>query len=415
MSRTSPWTTAWLAAPLAAAALFAAAPAGAQTPVRVVVSEYSAKTGPYFEEVAKAFEAQHPDIDIQIEVVSWDTLQQKLTTDIAGGNAPDLSIIGTRWLLDFVADGVAEPLDDYMTPEFRELFIPSFFAPSVLDGKTYGLPIAASARALYYNKSLFEQAGLDPNKPPATWDELYEDAVKISGLGDDVHGFGLQGKEIETDAYWYYALWSFGGDLLVDGKSGVGSPQAIEAANFYKRLIDEGLTQPGVTANNREDVQNLFKAGRVGMMITAPFLRTQIAEEAPDLQYGIAPIPSKAAQATYGVTDSIVMFSTSDVKDEAWQFMEFVFTPENRIAFTKNEGFLPITTAESEDPYFADDPQLAAFTALLPSAKFAPTIPHWEEMADATSRALQQIYTGDAMPETALPAAAAEIDELMAQ
>src|SRR5690606_18566105 len=101
-------------------------------------------------------------------------------------------------------------------------------------------------------------------------------------------------------------MWSFGGDILTeDGTSSLGSEAALEAANLYKMLIDEGLTQPGVTAYNREDVQNLFKQGRVGMMITAPFLRTQIAEEAPDLDYGVVPVPAGVTSATYGVTDSI--------------------------------------------------------------------------------------------------------------
>jgi multiple sugar transport system substrate-binding protein len=63
--------------------------------------------------------------------VPWDTLLQRLTTDVAGGNAPDLSIIGTRWLLDFAAQGIAEPVDGYLTPEFKDTFIDTFMSPSV--------------------------------------------------------------------------------------------------------------------------------------------------------------------------------------------------------------------------------------------------------------------------------------------
>ena len=138
-------------------ALTLAAQAGT---VRVTVAEYSKGTGPYFEEAAKAFEAANPDTKIQIEVVPWDNLQQKLTTDISAGANADLSIIGTRWLLDFVSQGIVEPLDGYVTPEFKGRFIETFLTPSVMDGKTYGLPIAASARAMYYNKDLFAKAGI---------------------------------------------------------------------------------------------------------------------------------------------------------------------------------------------------------------------------------------------------------------
>ena len=112
--------------------------------------------------------------------------------------------------------------------------------------------------------------------PPTTWDELVDAAKKIKAQGGDVAGFGLQGKEIETDVYFYYAMWSYGGEIIEGGKSGLRSEAALKAASLYKGLIDQGLTEPGVTAYNREDVQNLFKKGRVGMMISAPFLASQI-------------------------------------------------------------------------------------------------------------------------------------------
>ncbi|MDB5555696.1 MAG: hypothetical protein JWL86_5680, partial [Rhizobium sp.] len=95
------------------------APAFAETQVNFTVAEYSSKTGPYYQEVAAAFEKENPDIKINIQVVPWDTLLQRLTTDIAGGQAPDISIIGTRWLVDFASQGIAEPVDSYMTPEFK--------------------------------------------------------------------------------------------------------------------------------------------------------------------------------------------------------------------------------------------------------------------------------------------------------
>ena len=89
-----------------------------------------------------------------------------------------------------------------MTPEFKGRFIETFMSPSTIDGKLYGLPVAASARAMYYNKDLLAKAGV--REPPATWDALIEAAEKVKALGGDVYRFALQGKEIETDAYWYY-------------------------------------------------------------------------------------------------------------------------------------------------------------------------------------------------------------------
>jgi multiple sugar transport system substrate-binding protein len=383
--------------------------ASAETVVDFTVAEYSSKTGPYFQEVADAFQAENPDIKINIEVVPWDTLLQRLTTDVAGGSAPDISIIGTRWLLDFASQGVAEPIDSYLTPEFKGTFIDTFMAPGVIDGQTMGLPVAASARAMMVNMDLYEKAGATP---PKTWDELYEASKKIAAL-PETFAFGLQGKEIETDAYFYYALWTHGGDILkADGTSGLDSPEALEAATLYKKMLDEGLTQPSPTNYTREDVFNLFKQGKVGTIFTFPMLIPQIKAEAPDLKYQILPFPEGKAKATYGVTDTLMIFADSDAKEASWKFIEFAYKDEWREKFDTGEGFLPVTKNVAALPYFTEDPDVAGFAAGLPYAKFAPTIANWEEIADVTVRTMQQIYLGDVTPEDGLKAAAAEINKI---
>lgn len=384
-------------------------PALAQTTVDFTVAEYSAKTGPYFQEVATAFEAANPDIKINVEVVPWDTLLQRLTTDIAGGSSPDISIIGTRWLLDFAAQGIAEPVDAYLTPEFKSTFIDTFMAPSVMDGKIMGLPVAASARAMMVNLDLYEKAGATP---PKTWDEFYAASQKIATL-PDTFAFGLQGKEIETDAYFYYSLWTHGGEILnADGTSGLDSPAALEAATLYKKMIDEGLTQPSPTNYNREEVFNLFKQGKVGTIFTFPMLIPQLKEEAPDLKYQILPFPEGSAKATYGVTDTLMLFADSDVKDAAWKFIEFAYQDEWRSKFDHAEGFLPVTKGVAAEEYYTTDPDVAGFAAGLPYAKFAPTIANWEEIADVTVRTMQQIYLGEVAPGVALKDAAAAINKI---
>lgn len=395
-----------------AAALVSMSTASDAATIRVVLGYYSAATQGLFEEMAKDFMAKNPGDEVKIEVIQWDNLQQRLTTDIAGGTAPDISMIGTRWLLDYVKNDIAEPMDGYITPEFKAGFIDAFLAPSTLDGKLYGLPIAASARAMYYNKDLLAKAGV--NEPPANWDGVVDTAKKIKALGGDSYGFALQGKEIETDAYWYYSLWTHGGEIIKDGKSGVASPEAIAALTLYKSMIDEGLTEPDPTGLNRQDIERLFKQGRVGMILTGPWLRGQIKEEAPTLNYGIAAIPEGTAKATYGVTDTLMVFKSSPNKELAMKFLtDTVFTPEWRIKFSKAEGFLPVMKEEAKA--FADDPQLKAFTDMLAYAHFAPAVANWEQMVDAIIAALQKTYTGQAQPEAALKEAAATIDGLLQQ
>jgi multiple sugar transport system substrate-binding protein len=397
------------ASALAISMAWASNAAYAETQVNFTVAEYSSKTGPFFQEVADAFHKENPDITINIQVVPWDTLLQRLTTDIAGGQAPDISIIGTRWLVDFASQGIAEPVDSYMTPEFKATFIDTFMSPGVINGKTMGLPVAASARAMLVNTELFDKAGATP---PTNWNEFYDAAKKLKAL-PGTFAFGLQGKEIETDAYFYYSLWTHGGDILkADGTSGLDTPEALEAVTLYKKMIDEGLTQPSPTNYTREDVFNLFKQGKLGMIFTFPMLIPQIQAEAPNLKYKVLPFPEGKAKATYGVTDTLMLFSSSQVKAEAWKFIEFAYKDEWRTKFDHGEGFLPVTKNVAAEEYYKTDPNIAGFAAGLPYAKFAPTIANWEEIADTTVRTLQQIYLGQAKPDEALKTAAAEINKI---
>ena len=391
---------------LASTTLFATTAQAEQ--VRVSVAYYSEATKPYFEEMAKQFMAANPGSEIKIEVSNWDGLLQKLQTDVAGNANADIAIIGTRWILDFVRDDVIEPLDARMDAAFKDRFIGTFLTPSVVNDKTYGLPIAASARALYYNKDLLAKAGFPEG--PKTWDDVIAASKKIKEGGN--FGFGLQGKEIETDVYFFYSLWTHGGDILKEGKAAFASPEGVKALTLYKDMIDQGLTQEGVTGYSREDVQNLFKQGRLGMAISAPFLSKQLKAEAPNIKYGVTAVPTAGTAATYSATDSLIMFKNSKSKETAWKFMDYLFTKEPRVAFTSKEGFLPTTKAEAEAPEFAD-PETKVFVDLLPSAHFTPTVTGWEDTAKALTNALQSVYTGKAKPEDALKQAADEANKVL--
>lgn len=380
--------------------------------LHMIVAHYSDKTLGVFQRAAERFEKSHPDVHINVEDVSWDNLQQRLATDIAGGTAPDISIVATRWLLDYSQNDIAEPLDSYMTPEFRNEFYTNLLSPGIVDGKTYLLPILASTRALYYNKDLFAKAGLAG--PPKTWDDLRADAKKIVAQGQ--YGFGIQGKEIETDTYFYYPFWAYGGEILVNGKSGLNSEAGVTAATLYKSFIDDKLSQPNPTGSNRQDIETLFKQGRVGAIISGPWLRGQLASEAPDVKYGLAAVPVGTKQATWAGSDSIMLFKSSPNKKIAWQFIQdSLFSLQTRLDFDLAEGFLPVLKAEMKDPRLADDASLKAFADMLPYAKFAPLMPQWEQVVATTTSALQRVYLGQQQPKAALDDAAAKIDQLIAQ
>lgn len=392
--------------------VFAFGLAGARAAdLRFTAGEYSGFTRPFLERVARDYEAAHPGTHIQIEVIPWDSYLQKLTTDISSGDQPDLSIIPAMWLSDFAAEGLLEPLDTLATAEFKAKLIPAFLVPPTVEGRLLGLPAAASARAMVVNTDLLQKAGV---AAPKTWDELATAAKRIAAL-PDTYGFGLPGKEVEVDTYFYYALWSFGGEIIQDGKSGLSSPAAIRAATAYASLIADKATEPSPTAQSREDVFKLFKEGRIGIVFTYPMLIPQLKAEAPDLRYAVLPIPVVDKPVTYGVTDVLTLSSSSKNKETAWDFVKFMYQSKYRAEFDRAEGLLPVTVAEASDSFYKDNPDIAAFAAGLAYARFAPTVKGWSEISDITVRALQTMYLGEQTPAQAMTDAARRIDDVLAR
>src|SRR5438552_801799 len=123
--------------------------ASAKQTVKFLAAEYSSATTPYWKEVEEAFEKENPDIDLQVEVFYWKGLHDKITTLIGAKQQPDIAIIGTSWLPEYVKEGVAQAIDDRLTTEFKGRFVESLLQGAVMNGKTYGLPIATSVRALF--------------------------------------------------------------------------------------------------------------------------------------------------------------------------------------------------------------------------------------------------------------------------
>lgn len=379
--------------------------------LRFTAGEYSGFTRPFLERVARDYEAVHPGTRIQIEVIPWDSYLQKLTTDISSGDQPDLSIVPTMWISDLAADGLLEPLDGLATAEFKAKFIPAFLVPATIKGQLLGFPAAASARAMVVNTDLLQKAGAPT---PKTWNDLATAAKAVAAL-PNTYGFGLPGKEVEVDTYYYYALWGFGGEIIKDGKSGLSSPEAIRAATFYMSLINDKATEPAPIAQSREDIFRLFKEGRIGIIFTYPMLVPQLKTEAPNLKYAVMPFPVETRPVTLGVTDVLAMSSSSKNKQAAWDFLQFLYSDKYRAEFDRAEGLLPVTASEAASSYYKDNPDIAAFAAGLAYARFFPTIKGWPEISDITVRALQTMYLGQKTPTEAMTDAARQIDDVLAR
>jgi len=381
--------------------------------VRFLSMDYDPASSEVQRRVVDEFNPANPDAQVEIEIVHWNDGHQKIQTLLSGRQAPDLAIVGTRWMSEYAQAGLLEDLGGMIEHGLNSGdFIPGVLDTGKVDGTQVGIPVAASVRGLYYNAEMLQKAGV---APPKTWDDLLEAARKIKAANPGVSPIGIQGKEVETDLFYYYFLWGAGGEILgPDGRCALTSPQAREALEFELSLIREGLSQPEPTGYNRENLQDLFKARKIAMVITGPWFAGMLKKDVPDLEFGITEVPGKGGEVVPAVTDTIVMFRSSKNKEAAWKFLESWFRDANRLEWAKASGMLPEKRTVSEMEEMRQDPHRVFFMNALPRGQYVPTHPKWEQMANAVSESIQSAMLGESTPEAALKRACTEVDRIAA-
>ena len=364
---------------------------GENVSLELLVPLYGDKTKPYWEQLVKDFEAANSNIDVKLETQSWDDIYTVLDTKIQNNKAPDILELDAAGPA-YGSQDMLYKAEEIVSPETYADIEPSFIDSAKIDGVAYGVPSVASTRALFYNKTLFQQAGI--SAPPKTWDELLDAAKKISALGNGVYGYGMPLGSEEAQAET--SIWAYGAGASweKDGKMTIDTPEAKEALTFMKKMIDEGATQPNPGATDRTPLLDVFIQGKIGMIEGLPPIVGQINEKNPDLDWEIAPSPTKDGQpVTLGVADYFVGFNKDEDKQDAIaKFLDFFYQQDNYVKFNDNEGFIPATKSGAEAA--AAKPELKTFLDALPDAKFYPaTNPAWGQTSGAFKSDVGQIET----------------------
>jgi multiple sugar transport system substrate-binding protein len=359
---------------------------GGDTTLTLLVPSYSDNTKSLWEDVIAGFEKKNPSYKVELEVQSWDNLNDVVTTQIQAGKAPDIMNGGP--FAGFAADELLYPIKDVTSPDTLADFQESFVEASSVGDVQYGAPLIASARALFVNNALLSQAGV--SKAPATWDELLDAAVKVSALGNGIAGYGMPLGSEEAQAET--AAWFFGGGGTFGDASKIeidGVPENLEAATFMQKMITSGATQADAGSTDRSPLMDIFVQGKIGMQIGLPPTVGQIAEGNPELDYSVVPIPTKDGKpVTLGVADHLMAFDNGDddKKKAITAFFDYFYTADVYTKWVKAEGFLPTTVSGSEA--LSGEESLKPFLDLLPNAEFYPsTNPKW----DATNAALKSL------------------------
>ena len=312
------------------------------------------------------FEKRHPSIHVQVLAMGAGGMNpQKLMTAIVGKVPPDVVHQDRFTIGDWAARDAFMPLDDLIKRDLdrpdgvrREEFYKACWAEACYRGKVYAIPFNTDDRALYYNKTLFREAGLDPNKPPQTWDELLDCAKKLTTYRKD-GGFERIGFIPNFGNSWLYLYsWQNGGEFMTpDGsKCTMNNRQSVESLEYMVSVYD---TLRGVDAINsfssgfKANELDPFLTGLVAMKIDGNWFLDGIARFAPDTDFGVAPAPVPRERLegkgrfagqpkfiTWSGGFSLAIPKGAKHVEEAWDFTKWMCSEEaSRISCTAQQKY----------------------------------------------------------------------------
>ena len=358
-----------------------------------------------------AFNASHPDIELECVPVDWELSHDKLTTAIAGGNPPEMSVIGTYWLLEFMDMGAVDEISKYVSPTTVNNIIPAIMEGKI-GGKIMGLPVAAGARIMAYNSDITKVE-------PRTMEELRQEAIRVNNPPGR-YGFIMPGKKSLELTDFIYFLYAADGDVFqmnpdgTYGKCIVNSPAGVKALEFMVQLASKDkVVQEGYLSQIRQDSHPTFIAGKAGYVFIGAWVDSlyKTAGSTFDLRYGQIPPFRGSKGKTLVVTDSIVMFKGAKNKTEAGKVLDEFYKDEWKARYDQMIGFPPVTISAGKLPQF-QTPLYKTLVAASMRSKGWPLMSQWSECADIIWDAVVEAFQQSKTPKAALDDAAAKINTL---
>jgi len=332
----------------------------------------------------------------------------KLMASVAAGNPPEIAMLDNFQIASWAAQDALVPLDDLMATVDMNLDDVYEWAleGSVYRGATYSIPYNGDARALFYNKDLFEAAGLDPENPPKTIAELTDYAERLTIKdGSNYAQVGFvpwfkAGKPIYT---WG---WSFGGDFY-DAENNVltiADEKIIEAlqweVDFAQKMGGQDFVNYASGMGN--DAEDPFITGQLAMVVRGQFDIANMAVYNPDLNYGIAPIPSneEGANITWCGGWGWTIPRGAKEQEASIHFLKYMIGEEAQILLESTSSFSPVKSYN--EAMYKDNEQMAIFMELMPNAHVRPPVAVGQQLWDGLNTALDSALHGEDTPENLL-------------
>jgi multiple sugar transport system substrate-binding protein len=379
--------------------------------------------------IIEQYEIANPEVLVQLEAIAGRDYYTRILTQIAADRSPDVMNIGDDAVPSFVERGAFLPLDECLADIGFDtsVYLPGLLDPGIVDGQLYFLPKDYSTLAVYYNKTIFDEAGVAYPEDGWTWDDLLSTAQALTqdtdGDGEtDVWGIQLPASWTTGFEYWVAAA---GGSLISeDGTSYVGymdSPEAIRAATFYRDLYNTyQVAPPPADFSAFGGGNSEFDNGQAAMRIFGRWPQSGMLQN-PNIDLGVVGTPADAQAANILFWGGFGISSTTDNLAAACDFLSYYAGPE--AAEVWKDWALPAVTSVAEMPEVADDPFNAVWidelNDLQPRAY--TFTPYWNESADpALRKALETLLLEPeadvaAVMQTAAAEAQEALDELLQQ
>ncbi|GAA3081829.1 sugar ABC transporter substrate-binding protein [Rhizobium viscosum] len=333
--------------------------------------------GDSFKKVVEAYNASHENQVVTTEV-PFGELVQKYATAIAGGQAPDALSMDLIYNPAFAAAGQLEDLTDWAKslPYFNSLS-PSHVKLGTYQDKIYGLPLSVETSVFAWNKDLYKKAGLDPEKAPATWEEIEANAEKIRKLGDDTYGFYFSGGGCGGCMIFTFTplVWGAGADILSeDSKTAtLDTPQMRKAVGFYRDMVKKDLVPASAASDNGTSFLS-FTNGKIGQQSLGAFAIGTLVTQYPDINFGVTLIPSVDGKtSSFAGGDNFVITKGTKKIDAVKEFLEYIYSMDGQKVMAKY-GSLP-TRGDIADQVLAGlDPRMQVGLKAISVAKTPYTL-----------------------------------------
>jgi ABC-type glycerol-3-phosphate transport system substrate-binding protein len=413
---------------LAACVAPTAAPAGssdsgaAAAPEQRTVTfwcNFGAQFAPIVDEFEGMFEEAYPDIALERQDLgTWDEMREKTLTAFAASTGPDTFRIAVFDTAMYATRDSVIALDDYVQADMgTEVFIDGFLANVMYDGKMWAMPWKGSAVAFFWNKDLFEQAGLDPETPPTTWDEIIEMAGPLTDVSKQQFGFLNQYTDsAEGMNFFGPILYSWQAELFDSldpaavTKAAFNTENGVDALQWVLDVMAAEVCNPaGLTIQNAQ-MNNL-----IGMWHNGQWDVGNIKSINPELNYGTTVLPASPFGIGTTVTggDHIAISSVCKDVDAAWTFLSWANTPEVESWFWPQIGGLPGRKEVAETEVYATAPFDAFMKQLEQGAKPRPGVPDITEILHEIMVQVQFAQFGEKDPATALTDAEVAVNRII--